>query len=670
MLLGSFLGVNINEHINMPFQGKSDTFWKAYKNKLGGIPLKDIIIRSIDNNANFLGEGLSKKGYNFEGLKNYVIRVYKNSFRKEDLEKTFVKPVKNWVNRLEEVVLCIPGKIDIVKKKNGKSLGVENYAERIQINDFPPLRNVHVTREETLNSLELYKQLKDFPIDSFKSAYLQIRKFSSKPGFQFDIISPNNILIDTTRKKINLIDPVTPEVNSPVHGEAEDFSKYQGCDSLYPILCDFIMQREHLNNLSEPEKARWEDAMRHIIAKSIYAGRIAGYDSNIDKMKVLYNRIGNFWGTKELPKRYEDFIKYYKEVIDLAQTIDDALNYKNKEQLRIRAIKQLNTSDFNDIKPVFEKILEAPHQPKVEFPEIINAVLDKIMEYGDQAKTIVPALEGLFDKEIFYPTKKRMYTLFNILQPSNKRFLEEIGKSSQNPIEKTLYKQEFNELYNNTKVPRNVTEKIYLNSLKEEQIDKSIIDKLWISRTCVSTSDKQKTAVNNMLKAYDYINTVKTRKPKPEDLIELHKIILNDIKGESQLAGILRTPETDEIIKKIFNIKKDTKNTVNDYSESKDVVNDLNYLGQYINNNYDTLDAFTIGANIFFDLIKIHPFVNGNGRAVRLFTEQVLLSKGYRLERWPEETLYRKVYSKEQMITFLKQNSVKEPLTDKQLTSE
>ena len=55
MLLGSFLGVNINEHINMPFQGKSDTFWKAYKNKLGGIPLRDMIIKSIDSNANFLG---------------------------------------------------------------------------------------------------------------------------------------------------------------------------------------------------------------------------------------------------------------------------------------------------------------------------------------------------------------------------------------------------------------------------------------------------------------------------------------------------------------------------------------------------------------------------------------------------------------------------------------
>ena len=63
-----------------------------------------------------------------------------------------------------------------------------------------------------------------------------MKKFCKKTGFQFDIISPNNILIDTKAKKINLIDPVTPKVNKPVHGDNADFSKYHGCDSLYPCL--------------------------------------------------------------------------------------------------------------------------------------------------------------------------------------------------------------------------------------------------------------------------------------------------------------------------------------------------------------------------------------------------------------------------------------------------
>ena len=56
------------------FNGKADTFWRAYNKEFHGIPLKDTIIKSISNEQNLLGEGLSKKGYNLIGLKNYVIR--------------------------------------------------------------------------------------------------------------------------------------------------------------------------------------------------------------------------------------------------------------------------------------------------------------------------------------------------------------------------------------------------------------------------------------------------------------------------------------------------------------------------------------------------------------------------------------------------------------------
>ena len=51
------------------------------------IPLKDAIIKSMSDEKNVLGEGMSKKGYNFVGMKDYVIRIYKQCFRKEDLEE-------------------------------------------------------------------------------------------------------------------------------------------------------------------------------------------------------------------------------------------------------------------------------------------------------------------------------------------------------------------------------------------------------------------------------------------------------------------------------------------------------------------------------------------------------------------------------------------------------
>ena len=642
------------QYTNLQFQGRNDTFWKAYNREMNGIPLKDTILKSISDENNLLGEGLSKKGYGLAGIKDYVIRIYKNCFKKEDLDREFVKPKNDYLNTLEGVVLCIPGKIDIVKKKTGESLGVEKYAERIQVTDSHPLRDVKVTREETLKALNIYEKLKDFPVKSYKQAYLQMKKFCKKTGFQFDIISPNNILIDTKAKKINLIDPVTPKVNKPVHGDNADFSKYHGCDSLYPVICDFIMQKEHLENLTADEKLKWKKSINVIIAKCISAGKIAGFDRNIKQLRVLYERIERFWNTNELCNRYDNFIDMYSGTINQEKTITAALNYKNSEQERIKEISRLDAANFEEIKPVFEKILEAPHQPKVEFPEIINAVLNKVFEYGSDAKSLVPALELLFDKEIFCTTKKRLYRLFIALEPENKKFLDEIGKSAKNPIEKMLFKQEFTDLY---KKSGKHSQEIYKDAVSGATIPQELADKLWISRTCTNTGSMQEISIKNMIKAYNYIESVKNRKPEVADLVKLHKIVLADTPEQELIGGRLRTPETDELVRQIFHVTKDPKSVVNDYSASKDVVEDLKKLDEYINKNYDTMDCFTHAANIFSEVIRIHPFLNGNGRAARLFTEEFLLSKGYRLDKWPEEILYRKIYSADELAEYIRRSS-------------
>ena len=68
------------------------------------------------------------------------------------------------------------------------------------------------------------------------------------------------------------------------------------------------------------------------------------------------------------------------------------------------------------------------------------------------------------------------------------------------------------------------------------------------------------------------------------------------------------------------------------------------------------MDTFDLAAEIFSETIRIHPFLNGNGRATRLFVEQFLLSKGYVLEKWPEEALYRKICTNEQLSQALRKN--------------
>lgn len=645
------------------YQGKTEAFWKAYNKNLKGIPLKDTILTTISNEQNLIGEGLTKKGYEITGLKDYVIRVYKAHFKKEDLITEFTKPVKNFLNTLDNVILNIPNKIDIVKKKNGTSIGVANYAERIQINDFPPLRNINITREETLRSLEIYEKLKDFPISSYKKAYLQMKRFCKKPGFQFDILSPNNILIDTKKKEINLIDPVSPRMNDDVHGKLAKFSEIHGVDSLYPVLCDFIMQKEHLQNLTPEETARWEQAIHKIIIKCSIAGKSIGLERNIESLKKLYQNIDKFWQTDDLCKRFDNFINKYSDSIDQNKIIKNALNIDNSVKNRINSIKKLDSENFEQLKPIFEKIIEAPHQPKVEFPEILNATIDKLLEFGNSAKSITPTLEGLFNKEIFCTTKQRLFNFFIKTEPENKIFLEEMGKSANNPFEKILFEKEFRSLQKKSKKLhpniRKTIKQIYSNSNIESYVPKNLINKLWISRTCTKTSPIQEISINNMIKTYEYIEANKNKKPTIENLIEIHKLSLADTKGEEHIIGRLRTPDTDAMIKKLFNIKDTGRKLVNEYSDSKDVVRDLELMEKYIHDNFDKMDLFELATYIFSETIRIHPFLNGNGRATRLFVEQFLLSKGYQLQSWPEETLYRKIVSTETLTNLLKNNSVK-----------
>ena len=353
---------------NINFNGKAETFWKTYNKSFNGIPLKTTIIDSISDSSNFLGEGLNKKGFAINKLNGYIVRINKNNFQTEDLNLNFTKSKRNFIDTVDGVVLRISNKIDIVKRKSGESIGVSNYGVKI----CPPMDNILVTREESLKALQVYEKMKDFPIESYKKAYAQLQLFCREKGYQLDIVNPNNILIDTKAKKINFIDPMDPKINKCLKNPI-NFAEYHGCDSIYPVLCDFLMHKEHLKNLTEHEKERWINSIQTIITKCIIAGKELGFKNNINNLKFLYGRIDKLWYTfKAVPERYDNFIKTYSDTINKANIISDACNYKNDTNIRLNAIKHLDSGSFDDIKPVFTQIIKAKHQPKVEIPEILN----------------------------------------------------------------------------------------------------------------------------------------------------------------------------------------------------------------------------------------------------------------------------------------------------------
>lgn len=74
------------------FKGKSENFYKIFKETYGETPLRDVVLKSIDE-RNLLGERLAKKGYNFIGLK-----ANKEKFRwKDDIRAIIAKSIKGGI---------------------------------------------------------------------------------------------------------------------------------------------------------------------------------------------------------------------------------------------------------------------------------------------------------------------------------------------------------------------------------------------------------------------------------------------------------------------------------------------------------------------------------------------------------------------------------------------
>jgi Fic-DOC domain mobile mystery protein B len=126
----------------------------------------------------------------------------------------------------------------------------------------------------------------------------------------------------------------------------------------------------------------------------------------------------------------------------------------------------------------------------------------------------------------------------------------------------------------------------------------------------------------NILKAARRYMTIK--KP-PKITIDWLKKIHKEMFDETwRWAGILR--------KKNYNLGADWHQI---QDELKRLVDDIEYWGQ----KKDKINFFEQSVRIHHRLVKIHPFVNGNGRHARLVADIFLAANGHKLPEWPEAKL-------------------------------
>ncbi len=177
--------------------------------------------------------------------------------------------------------------------------------------------------------------------------------------------------------------------------------------------------------------------------------------------------------------------------------------------------------------------------------------------------------------------------------------------------------------FSTLEIPNNIKDKIQRVSLLKSSLYSARIEGNPLNINDVSfdkSSEKNKNEIFNIIKASKFIESKKnTKKITKDTLLEIHKIILKNINSE---AGFFRIEQS-----AIFN---QAGIAVYVTPSPLNVPTLVNKLIDYINKDDTKLPLITAFiSHLVFE--KIHPFLDGNGRAGRLLISLVLKTKDWNL---------------------------------------
>ena len=122
----------------------------------------------------------------------------------------------------------------------------------------------------------------------------------------------------------------------------------------------------------------------------------------------------------------------------------------------------------------------------------------------------------------------------------------------------------------------------------------------------------------NQKEAIKWIEDLAKSKPKKiseADILQLHRITLKGI--SDYWAGRYKTSQN--------RIVGSRHKTTPPYKVKSEIENFIYHL----NRNKDKLNSIELAAFVHHEIVRIHPFIDGNGRTARLVTNLILLKQGY-----------------------------------------
>ena len=258
------------------------------------------IIQWAKNDNIMLGEGANSRVYKLPFLDDYVLKV----LNKEDPNGIKINEFPPEVN-LGQPIWQDPKnpRLLILKRISGKEHSIPGWSGTIYNPEtkFPE----PVTKAQAKLFYSQLTEISKMPQATFDKLAKEVKILDEK-GYKLDSINPNNLMVDTNKDEIHIID----YFKKPEDQE----EKYQNCAmDLTAVTADFTLFPEYYDKLNSKEQSQLMDSLLTINQKIHNACEKAGLSCDKNKFKT-YIRTTSRWFTAHSvpnPKTGGIYFRYY-----------------------------------------------------------------------------------------------------------------------------------------------------------------------------------------------------------------------------------------------------------------------------------------------------------------------------------------------------------------------
>lgn len=308
----NYMDKNIKKYNNINFKGKFDTQLNLSKQVDSIIKDRDFsqkLMNIVKENKGYLGEGLSNKAYSLACIKypKFVLRVPKiTTLNDLNLNFRIVKdPFPN--NNFGQAVATNPKGIEILKFNNGISHGVSS--------DI--IENGHLINHEiAIKFLSELRQISNFKDSAYIDLAQQFKIINENNNYFVDG-NPNNILVESSKEKFNLIDLIDKNVIPMYENYINDEN------TMITVLLDSFMHMKLYEKLNKDEQTELEKYSKIIIDKCKNACKEVGIPKSNVPMSDYFDLlmkydifIHNRKYSEPWSKKYDKFCCKYSDKID------------------------------------------------------------------------------------------------------------------------------------------------------------------------------------------------------------------------------------------------------------------------------------------------------------------------------------------------------------------